>query len=135
MSTLDRPNLGLSFEPEALERCYAVADVLEEVYDRPYLEYGLIGLAARSRPFHVVATPLLAGQDVSAGSVYQSGHNVLFMRHEVGALSKRLRLCLVPIVFIHRHPGDCRPSMIDNEFLAGTFGSAALKCHPLPISL
>lgn len=121
MPALDETNLILSFEPEALERCYVVADILEEVYDFPYLEYGLIGLAARSRPFHVVATPLLAGQDVSGGSVYQSGHNVLSMRREISALSRRLRLPLILATFVHRHPLSCRPSAIDDEFLAGTF--------------
>lgn len=121
MSAFDEPHVVVSFEPKALERCYAVADVLEEVYGRSYAEYGLIGLAARSKPLLVAATPLLTGQHVSTGSVHQSGHNVLSMRHEISTLSKRLRLPLVPVAFIHRHPYGCEPSIIDDEFLGGPF--------------
>lgn len=121
MSDSNGSNLVLSFEPEALERCFVAADVLDDVYDQPHLEYALLGLAAQSRPFHVVATLLLAGQDVSVGGVYQSGHNVLSMRHEIIALSKHLKVPLVPVAFVHRHPGACQPSIIDDEFLIGVF--------------
>ncbi|MBI4718246.1 MAG: hypothetical protein HY763_10605 [Planctomycetes bacterium] len=121
MSQSNPSHATISFAPEALERCFAVAQVLAEVYDRPEVEYGLVGLAAQSRPFHVLATPLLAGQEVGAASVHQPGCQVLSMRREISALSEGLGLTLVPIAFIHRHPHGCTPSAIDDEFLAGPF--------------
>lgn len=111
----------LSFDPAALERCFLVAEILRKRFDEPYLEYGLIGLALLSAPLHVVATLLLPGQEVSAGNVHQSGLDVLRLRREVDLLSKRMRLALVPISFVHRHPGGCGMSSIDEEFLLGPF--------------
>ncbi len=98
-----------------------MADILAEVYDEPYTEYGLIGLGTQSRPFHVVATPLLPGQRNTIASVYQSGYNVFRLRREMHFLSERLGQSLVPIAFIHRHPGGCGMSSIDEEFLTGPF--------------
>jgi hypothetical protein len=104
-----------------MERCFLMADIFAEVYDEPYTEYGLIGLATQSRPFHVVATPVLTGQHVTTGSIYQSGYNVFRLRREMHLLSERLGQSLVPIAFIHRHPGGCGMSMTDEEFLTGPF--------------
>jgi hypothetical protein len=98
-----------------------MADIFAEVYDEPYTEYGLIGFATQSNPFHVVTTPVLTGQQVTAGSVYQSGYNVFRLRREMHLLSERLGQSLVPIAFIHRHPGGCGMSMTDEEFLTGPF--------------
>jgi len=111
----------LAFEPKALARCFLVADLLAEQYDEPLLEYGLIGLADRSRPLHVVETPLLVGQEVTVSTVEQSGANVLEMRREIQTLSRKRGSPMIPITFIHRHPGACRPSQTDHEFLAGVF--------------
>jgi hypothetical protein len=111
----------LSIEPEALERCYRVADFMEQVYGDPLVEYGMLGLAHPSRPLHVVETPLLPGQSVTGSSVFQSGADVLRMRREILVLSRKRRAPLIPITFIHRHPGDCRPSSIDDEFLSTVF--------------
>ena len=111
----------LSFDPVAMERCFLVADILAEVYEELYTEYGLIGLATQSKPFHVVATPVLPGQRVTTVSVYQSGHNVFRLRREMNILSERLGQPLVPIAFIHRHPGGCGMSYTDEEFLTGAF--------------
>ncbi len=111
----------LSIDPVAMERCFLVADILAEVYEEPYTEYGLIGLATQSKPFHIVATPVLPGQRVTAVSVYQSGHNVFRLRREMHILSERLGQPLVPIAFIHRHPGGCGMSLTDEEFLTGPF--------------
>jgi len=107
--------------PVAMERCFLMADILAEVYDEPYIEYGLIGLATESSPFNVVATPVLTGQHVTAGSVYQSGYNVFRLRREMHLLSERLRQPLVPITFVHRHPGSCGMSLTDEKFLTGPF--------------
>jgi hypothetical protein len=112
---------ALSIDYVAMERCFLVADILAEVYDEPYTEYGLIGLGTQSRPFHVVAAPVLPGQRITATSVYQSGYNVFRLRKEVHFLSERMGLSLVPIAFIHRHPGGCGISSIDEEFLTGPF--------------
>jgi hypothetical protein len=111
----------LSFDPLALERCYLVADILDEEFAKPYLEYGLLGLADESNPLHVVATPLLVGQSVTPGSVEQPGRQVLRMRDEMEMLSHRMRRRLVPIAFIHRHPSSCDASLTDDEFLRGVF--------------
>jgi hypothetical protein len=111
----------LSFDPLALERCYLVADVLDDEFAAPYLEYGLLGLADESKPLHVVATPLLVGQSVTPGSVKQPGRQVLRMRDEMEMLSRRMERRLVPIVFIHRHPASCDASVTDEEFLRGVF--------------
>lgn len=104
-----------------MERCFLVANILAEVYEDPYTEYGLIGLATQSKPFHVVATPVLPGQRVTAVSVYQSGYDVFRLRREMHFLSERSGLPLVPIAFIHRHPGGCGMSLTDEEFLTGPF--------------
>jgi hypothetical protein len=98
-----------------------MADILAEAYDEPYIEYGLIGLATQSNPFNVIATPVLTGQHVTAGSVYQSGYNVFRLRREMRILSERLGQSLVPITFIHRHPGSCGMSLTDEKFLMGPF--------------
>jgi len=111
----------LSFDPLALERCYLVADILDDEFAEPYLEYGLLGLADESNPLRVVATPLLVGQSVTAGSVEQPGRQVLRMRDEMELLSHLMRRRLVPIAFIHRHPSSCDASLTDDEFLRGVF--------------
>lgn len=111
----------LSFDPLVLARCYYVADILERCYDQKSMEYGALGVAMRSRPWHVVAAPLLPGQRVTDDSVYQSGHDVLQMRREVAALAKRFRQELVPVCMIHRHPGPCQPSETDFRFASEVF--------------
>jgi hypothetical protein len=113
--------LVLSFDPLALERCYLVADILLEEFDEPFAEYGLLGLADRMEPFRVIATPLLVGQSVTAGKVEQPGRQVLRMRDEMERLAHRLQRPLVPIAFIHRHPGHCDASATDESFLRGVF--------------
>ncbi len=117
----DPEKVGLRFEPEALERCYAIADVLDEDFDRPLTEYALLGLSLASDPLRVIATPLLPRQRVTPASVEQRGRGVLAMRREIEALSARLREPVVPIVFIHRHPGSCIASDTDLTFLYGPF--------------
>ena len=87
----------------------------------PIMEYGLLGLADESDPLHVVATPLLVGQSVTAASVEQPGRQVLRMRDEMKMLSDRLGRRLVPIAFIPRHPSSCDASLTDGEFLRGVF--------------
>jgi hypothetical protein len=111
----------LSFDPLALARCCLIADVLAEEFDEPAMEYGLLGLADERAPLHVLATPLLVGQSVSPASVEQPGRQVLRMRDEVEALSRRMRRRLVPIAFIHRHPSCCEASITDHDFLRGVF--------------
>jgi hypothetical protein len=109
----------LRFEPEALERCYATASIVDERFGRPPFEYALLGLAPATDPLRVVATPLLPRQRVTPSSVEQPGRGVFAMRREIEALSERQGRQLVPICFIHRHPGSCNPSVIDLEFLTG----------------
>ena len=111
----------LSIEYIAIERCFLVAEILSAKYGRDYTEYGLLGLSLRERPFHVIATPLLPGQTVTAGSVHQSGHHVFRLKNEMCELSKKLGQPLMPITFIHRHPGACDLSSIDEEFLTKVF--------------
>lgn len=113
----------LRFAPEALERCYAVAHLLSEEFDRPMTEYALLGLSRASNPLHVIATPLLPRQHVTSSSVVQRGGGVLAMRREIEALSAELGEPLVPIVFVHRHPGSCAASRTDLTFLQGPFSS------------
>lgn len=113
--------LLLSFDSRALERCVLAADILAEEFDEPFMEYALLGLADERMPFHVIATPLLVGQIVSRSKVEQPGRQVLRMRDEVEALSRRMRRPLVPITFIHRHPGGCRASTTDHDFLRTVF--------------
>jgi hypothetical protein len=113
---MEKPRPILYIKPEALERCFLVANILEQVFERPNLEYGLIGLARKDDPLHVVATPLLPGQYVNAATVFLPGHNVFRLRSEMANLSKRLGP-LLPIAFIHRHLGGCLMSSIDDEFL------------------
>jgi hypothetical protein len=115
------PEVQLSFDPWALERCYLVADILNCDFDAPFMEYALLGLSTESNPFHVVATPLLPGQRVTSATVEQPGRQVLRMRREIETLSKRVRQQLLPITFIHRHPGGCDASRIDDAFLRGVF--------------
>ena len=98
----------LRFDREALERCYEVARVLDEDFDRPMTEYALLGLARASDPLRVIATPLLPRQRVTPASVEQRGSGVLAMRREIEATSAQLGEPLVPITFVHRHPGCWR---------------------------
>ena len=111
----------LSFDPLALERCYLVAEILHDEFAEPFVEYGLLGLADQAKPFHVVATPLLPGQSVTAASVEQPGRQVLRMRDEMETLAHRMQRQLVPIAFIHRHPSCCDASITDDVFLRGVF--------------
>jgi len=111
----------LTIDRLAMERCFIVADILADVYGQDYTEYGLIGLAKQSEPFHIVATPLLHGQQVTDLSVYQAGYDVFRLRDEMDILSKRLGQPLVPIAFIHRHPSSCGMSIIDEQFLTEVF--------------
>jgi len=112
------PNLyTLSFDPIALERCFMTAEILEACFDEPHLEYGLLALARADNPFHVVETPLLFGQQVTTCSVHQAGYDVLRMREEVDALSIRRGERLIPIALVHRHPGACGMSLVDERFL------------------
>lgn len=111
----------LSIESLALERCFWVADILAQAYEELYSEYGMVGLATQHRPFRVVATPLLPGQKVNSAKVYEDGHNVFKLKSEIEKLSKYLGQPLIPITFIHRHPGACGLSSIDERFLTGTF--------------
>lgn len=111
----------LRFDRWALERCYLVADVLRDEFGEPFAEYGLIGLADQANPFHVRATPLLAGQSVTSASVEQPGSQVLRMRDEMEMLARRMRRRLVPIAFIHRHPSCCDASATDEAFLRSVF--------------
>ncbi len=112
---------ALSFDALALERCFLAADILAEDFASPKSEYALLGLATEDDPFHVIATPLLSGQRVTISTVEQSGHDVLQMRREIEALSARMQRRLVPIAFVHRHPGPCTASQVDHEFLTGVF--------------
>jgi hypothetical protein len=111
----------LRFVPEALERCYEVARVLDEDFDRPMTEYALLGLARASDPLRVIATPLLPRQRVTPASIEQRGSGVLEMRREIEATSAQLGERLVPIAFVHRHPGCCMASHTDLTFLNGPF--------------
>lgn len=113
--------LLLSFDPQALERCSLIADILDAEFDEPAMEYGLLGLADERAPFHVLATPLLVGQSVSPSRVEQPGRQVLRMRDEVDALSRQMQRSLVPIAFIHRHNRSCDASVTDHVFLRGVF--------------
>jgi hypothetical protein len=111
----------LSIDPVALERCFQAIGVLDELFGQPALEFGMLGLATRARPLQVVATPLLLDQEVSAIEVYQRGHSVIAMRAEIAALAARLSEPVIPITFIHRHPGECFASETDREFLRRVF--------------
>ncbi len=111
----------LRFEREALERCYATADILAEDFGRPATEYALLGLAPAADPLTVVATPLLPRQRVTPASVEQPGRGVFAMRREIEALSESQGRRLIPISFIHRHPSSCAASTIDLDFLVGPF--------------
>ncbi len=115
----DKPEYVLSISPAALERCFLTADILAQLYEQPHAEYGLLGLAAESSPLQIIATPLLH-QFVTSASVYQPGSEFLSLRREIEILSKRHGSALVPIAFIHRHPGQCFLSSVDEEFLTGT---------------
>jgi hypothetical protein len=115
------PEIQLSFEPLALERCFVAADVLHDAFGESQMEYALLGLSTEQDPFRVVETPLLPGQHVTTSTVVQSGRQVLRMRGEIDRLSRRMRQPLRPIAFIHRHPGSCHPSRTDVAFLRGVF--------------
>jgi hypothetical protein len=112
---------ALSFDALALERCFLAADILADDFASPRSEYAMLGLATEDDPFHVIATPLLRGQRVTVSTVEQSGHDVLRMRREIESLSARMGRRLVPITFVHRHPGPCTASVVDREFLTGVF--------------
>lgn len=120
MSATPATRRVLSFDPVAYERCFLVADLLEDRGEQ-FLEYGLLGVAAEADPLHVLATPLLTAQLVTAGSVYQSGHGVFRLRSELNTMSRRAGTSLVPVCFIHRHPASCLPSRIDRDFAAQVF--------------
>jgi hypothetical protein len=125
--------LSLSFDRIALERCFLVADVLAEEFARPSLEYALIGLSDSRRPLHVVRTPLLPGQRVTPLSVEQPGSAVLRLRREIQGTSLRARRRLLPVVFVHRHPGrSCSPSLTDEAFLRGVFVDQVSTIVTLP---
>jgi hypothetical protein len=121
MGSPEQSELLLSFDPAALERCFLIAEILDEDYPAGPMEYALLGLAAAENPFHVLVTLLLPGQRVSAASVDQPGHAVLRMRREIEALSSQMQRRLVPIVFVHRHPRKCDASAIDEAFLTGVW--------------
>jgi hypothetical protein len=110
----------LTFDPMALERCFAAADILADAATQD-CEYALLGLSRRDEPFHVIRTIFLPGQYVSPASVYQPGYNVIGTRAEIDRLSASDRSRLLPICFIHRHPDSCAASGTDEEFLKGTF--------------
>lgn len=125
--------LSLSFDAVALERCFLVADVLAQEFGQPFLEYGLIGLSASSRPLHVVETPLLPGQRVTSSSIEQRGSAVLRLRREMNGLSLRTGQRLLPVAFIHRHPTkSTRPSATDDAFLRSVFVSQVSTVVTLP---
>jgi hypothetical protein len=113
--------LLLSFDPQVLEPCFLIAEILDAEFDEPAMEYGLLGLADERAPFHVLATPLLIGQSVTPSKVEQPGRQVLRMRDEVDALSRQMQRRLVPISFIHRHNRSCDASITDHVFLRGVF--------------
>jgi hypothetical protein len=113
--------ITLRFDTEALERCFLAADILAEDFGRPATEYAFLGLSDITNPLHVVATLLLPRQSVSPASVEQPGHGVFAMRREIAMLSQSQGRQLVPITFIHRHPGSCAASTIDFDFLTGPF--------------
>jgi hypothetical protein len=123
----------LSFDSIALERCFCVAEVLAEAFEMPSLEYALIGLSSSDRPLHIVRTPLLPGQRVTSGSVEQAGSAVFRLRREIQELSLRAGRSLLPVAFIHRHPGrSCRPSETDEKFLRGVFVDQVSTVLTLP---
>jgi hypothetical protein len=114
--------VSLTFDPIAFARCFMVADVLAEEFGQSFLEYGLIGLSSATRPLHVLHTPLLPGQRVTAATVRQSGSEVLRLRGEIEELSRRTGQELLPLTFVHRHPSFASaPSRTDTEFLRGVF--------------
>jgi hypothetical protein len=108
---------SITIEPVALERCFLVADILAEDYESPFIEYGLMALSTSKNPFHIVHTPLLPNQRVTAARVFQAGLDVLVLRREVEILSKRRGEQLIPVGFVHRHMYGCMMSGIDSEFL------------------
>ena len=115
----DKREYVLSINPAALERCFLTSDILAQLYEKPDAEYGLLGLAEESWPLQIIATPLLH-QFVTSASVYQPSSEFLSLRREIEILSQRHGSALVPMAFIHRHPGQCYLSAIDVDFLTGT---------------
>jgi hypothetical protein len=112
----------LCIDPRALERCYLVADILDdEEAGKPGPEYALLGLSSPAALHRVVATLLLPAQQVTRASVVQRGRDVLQMRGEIERISARSGQLLVPIVFVHRHHLICEASQIDRDFLTGAF--------------
>lgn len=107
--------------PLIMEEWFIIAEILAESYDRPYVEYGLVGLTTLKTPFRIAATCLLPDQKVSSVSVYQSGRDMFNLRKEVRLLSKKAGERLIQTVFIHRHPGSCDMSSTDIEFVTTTF--------------
>lgn len=121
MGPPEQSELLLAFDPVALERCFLIAEILDEDCPAGPIEYALLGLASAENPFHVIVTPLLPGQRVTAASVDQPGHAVLRMRREIETLSSQMQRRLVPIAFVHRHPRQCDASAIDEAFLTGVW--------------
>jgi hypothetical protein len=108
-----------TISPDAFDRCFLVGEILSEVYGQHYIEYGLLALAAESSPLHIISTPLL-WQYVTWGSVYQPSSELWALQREVEILSKRFGQSLSPIGLVHRHPGLCYLSSVDEDFLTGT---------------
>ncbi|MFQ5496083.1 MAG: hypothetical protein ACE5EX_11960, partial [Phycisphaerae bacterium] len=103
----------------AFHRCWIAADVLDEAFGEPQLEYGLIGLARPSDPCHVVKTVLLGDQRVTGTSVIQPAAAGREMRRTFEKIA-RTSGASVPAIWIHRHPsGDCTMSAVDNGFFMG----------------
>lgn len=116
----------------AMERIFLTGQCLQDS-GLKFTEYGLIGLAERSElPFHVISTPLLTGQQVNACSVHQAGFQVLSMRREIENMSVRLNKDLIPVAFIHKHPGFLGMSFTDYNFLVTTFADQVSSCIALP---
>jgi hypothetical protein len=112
----------LFMEPAALERCFLIADVLAEEHGDPSSEYALIGLARRSRPFHVFDVLMLGGQEVTSGSVRVAGRNVAKAAREMDQVAERIGEAVFCPLFVHRHPpGSVDPSDVDDLFLIHVF--------------
>lgn len=111
MLTIDRP---------ALERCFVVGDIIADLYGRD-TEYALVGLAAETRPYHVVATLLLHKQQVNDTTVFQSGRNIYLLKREIDGTSEKLGETLFPVCFVHSHLSNCFLSSTDEDFLTGTW--------------
>lgn len=135
MTTASSEPCEIRFRPEALARCFLVAQVLRERFDEPLLEYAMLGVARASDPRHVVATPLLHGQDVATCYVEASGRNVLKMRSEMAELGRRFGERLVPTCFVHRHPSvSVDPSDTDIRFASEVLINQVSAVHTSTVS-